>query len=145
MGKRSIVKSRYVIVVGFVTMSIGFVIQLVRLSLNNPPSNFQSTELIFYYATVPAAALISAWSWWWLSHVCSSDETSEKFRRWGVRGIAVQSLLSALGSVAIGNLLRSTSATADVVGWFVAAAGGLILAFGFWKLGEVRASDWKTT
>jgi hypothetical protein len=126
-------RARQLVVVGYCIVAIGYFIQFVDYFTKIGLHNLFGYELLLYYLCTPLAYGVTGWSWYWLSRETPSEGHNTTSRRRGLRGLALQSVVISIGTLAIANEFRTLPGeTAVVIGWLLVAIGGSVVAIGFW-------------
>ncbi len=133
MERNDHLRAQQLVVTGYGVVAIGYFIQFITFWSRDGLHNLFGVELFLYYLSIPLAYGITGWSWYWLSRETYSEGNDTKSRRRGLRGLAIQSVAISIGTLAITNEFRTlANETAIVIGWLLAALGGLVVAIGFW-------------
>ena len=126
---------RALVILGYLIVAIGSSFQ-AKLAIQIVLGfDVASSAYVFYFLSVPIAYGVSAWSWWWFARATSNDERSTVRWRRGLRGLSLQSLVLACGSVLLAHEgVLSSRQSVLVAGEYVSFTGGLVLTLGFWIL-----------
>ncbi|HEY5265511.1 MAG TPA: hypothetical protein VIJ40_01730 [Acidimicrobiales bacterium] len=125
--------ARALVVAGYSVVTVGYLVQCIDYSSKDGFHNSFGIELFLYYVSIPLAYGITGWSWYWLTHMTPSTSEDPKFRRRGLRGLALQSLVMSIGTFAITNAFRTLpDESVTVLGWLLVGIGGLVVSVGFW-------------
>ncbi len=127
-------RPRALVVSGFLVVAIGYLVQCIDYFSKDGFHDAVGVELFIYYLSIPLAYGITGWSWYWLTRTLPSA-SDDKSLRHGLRGLALQSLVIAVGTFAITNVFRTfADESVIVIGWLFVGIGGLAIAIGFWLL-----------
>jgi hypothetical protein len=131
---------RLLIVLGYFIVGAGYSFQTGEAFRIVTRYNFTSVAYLFYYISIPLVFIISGWSWSSLSRVRPENETARRYWRRALKGLSLQSLVLAVASYFLAQveLALPFRGTNIGVGQFIASAGGLILAFGFWNVASSK-------
>lgn len=135
-------RARAFVVVGFVLIAVGSVINVFRLVTWVDYFSIASSRAQFELFLSPLVGVVTVWSWWWLSKIRVANGEQTSFVRKGFYGLALQNALST--ALVLAGLFDLPAF--DRVSWNVAPIwaeflGSLVLSIGFILLGQEFTID----